>query len=268
MITFYVPTLNSEKTIKNCLESILAITKNIVMVDSGSTDGTINIAKKYSIKLLKSKNLANGRNVALNDCRTKYIAYIDSDVIIKKDWLEKIMPFAKKDVAGINGRLVEKYQEYLPDSWRAFHLSQDWGDKAISPEFLFGSNVLFQKDALEKAGGFDEKYGTNYEDVDISLRLKSANYKLAHCPDALCYHLKKDNALSVLRMARKWSFHSYNLPESFLSLIMRLFIYNPHYFLHALKKDIFSFKFQNIPITLMIPLSFAYHDLAYFFELR
>lgn len=264
MITFYVPALNSEKTVKTCLESILAITKNIVLVDSGSTDNTIKIAEKYGIKVLKSRNLANGRNVALKDCRTKYIAYIDSDVMITKDWLENIMPFAKKEVAGINGRLVEKYQKSLADSWRAFHLSQNWGDKATSPGFLFGSNVLFQKEALEKAGGFDEKYKTNYEDVDISLRLRSLHYNLAYCPDALCYHLKKDNFLSVLKMARKWSFHSYRTPDSLFSLFMRLFIYNPNYFLHALKRDILSLKLQNIPITLMIPLSFAYYDSVYF----
>ena len=51
----YIPTLNAEKTIEQCISSVLEISKNVYVIDSGSTDNTLNLVKKYKIKILTKK---------------------------------------------------------------------------------------------------------------------------------------------------------------------------------------------------------------------
>ncbi|MCM2326178.1 MAG: hypothetical protein NDI94_06960, partial [Candidatus Woesearchaeota archaeon] len=109
---------------------------------------------------------------------------------------------------------------------------------------------------------------TNYEDVDISMRLKNKGYLLSYVPEAICYHLKRDTFISVLAMARRWSFHSYPNPSSLFKLILRIFIYNVHYFIHAFMADIRLGRLENLSITLTIPLYFAYYDVDHFMRPR
>ena len=270
-ITFYVPTLNSEKTVKDCLESVLSLGNyKIVVIDGGSSDNTIRLVKKVKVKLLaeRSKHLANARNMAIKNCKTKYIAFIDSDCVINKRWLSNVMKNFSKNVAGVCVRLEEKYMKSLADKWRGFHLKQHWGNNKIkNPDFLFGSNSIFNTNALRKVGGFNEKYKTNFEDVDISKRLKERGYDIIYEPKAVCYHLKKDNLISVLQTARRWSFYSYEIPDTFVNLTKRLIFFNPHFFIFQLVKDLTNLSFGFILITLLSLFYNQIYDIKQFFKL-
>ncbi len=266
-ITFYVPTLNSQETIKECLESILATTANVTVIDGGSSDDTVNIVKSLEVKIhkKKSKNLANARNIAIKNCKTKYIVFVDSDCVLDKRWLSLIMKNFSDNVAGVGGKLKEKYTKSLADKWRAFHLKQHFGSKKIkNPEFLFGSNCVFDIKFLRKIGGYNEKYKTNYEDVDISKRLRQNGYDLVYEPKAICYHLKRDNLISILKVARRWSFYSYDIPDTFSKLLKRLFVFNPHLFLSQISKDTKCFNFSLIFVTFSSFMYNQYYDVKYY----
>ena len=266
-ITFYVPTLNSESTIKECLKSIIALGKyNIMVIDGGSSDNTVKLVKKLRVLIFpkKSKHLANARNLAMKDCKTKYIAFIDSDCVINKKWLLNIMKNLSKNVAGVCGRLEEKFTESLADKWRTFHLKQHWGDNKIkNPDFLFGSNTIFMTDALKKVDGFNEKYKTNFEDVDVSRRLKRKGHDIVYEPKAVCFHLKKDNLISVLQMTRRWSFFSYPITGNYMNLLKRIFVYNNYSLLYQFIKDICNFKFNFLLITVLSYFYNQIYDITY-----
>ncbi|MEK6917097.1 MAG: glycosyltransferase family 2 protein [Nanoarchaeota archaeon] len=271
-VTFYVPTLNSEKTIEECLKSIFAKEvkpKDVMIIDGNSTDNTIKIANKLKVKVIKQEQdgLANARTLALKNCKTKFIASIDSDCILEKNWLENVMKNFNKNTAGVCGKLIEKNVNTIYDKWRAYHLKQDWGNKKIiNPKFLFGSNSVFRVESLKKIGSYREMYKTNYEDVDISMKLKQNGFNIIYEPSATCYHLKKDDLLSIIATARKWSFYSYSIPNSFIRILMRLLIYNPYLFVNFLVKDLLKLKFNFIHITL---LGFFYNqifDIGYYLK--
>jgi len=107
MISFVIATFNGERTIDRCLKSILEqdYPKNkieIIIVDGGSIDKTLNIIKKYPVKLLyNNKKLAEGPGMgkALGGKNAKgdYICYVDQDnILVGKEWLkEMINPFLK-----------------------------------------------------------------------------------------------------------------------------------------------------------------------------
>ena len=73
---------NSESTIENCLKSVYNIADEIIFVDTGSTDNTINIAKNYTDKIYNftwEDNFSQARNFSLEQAKGKYILILDSD---------------------------------------------------------------------------------------------------------------------------------------------------------------------------------------------
>jgi cellulose synthase/poly-beta-1,6-N-acetylglucosamine synthase-like glycosyltransferase len=218
----------------------------------------------------KGNGIGHARELALKECKTEFIASIDSDCVLDKDWVKRVIKhFENNKVVGVCGKLIEKYNKSFPDKWRVFHLNQHWGDeKMINPLFLFGSNSIYRVSALKNIGGYNPKYTTNFEDVDISTRLKKAGHLLVYDPSATCYHLKQDNLISVLTTARRWSFYSYEIPDSFINLLKRLLIYNPHYFLHSVIEDSKGFRLELVVITFFVFIYFQIYDVDYFLKHR
>ena len=106
-VSIIIPTLNSEKVILKCLNSIVSQTyKNfeIIIADGGSSDTTIKIAKKYHCRILFNslKTAEAGKAIGLKNAKGKYIALIDSDNILpNKNWLSKmLLPFNDKQIIG------------------------------------------------------------------------------------------------------------------------------------------------------------------------
>ena len=105
-ISVIVPMYNSEKYIEKCLNSLIKQTLKdieIILVDDGSNDKTVEICKKYSsldkrIKILNQEHKKQGsaRNKGTNIAKGEYIGYIDSDDWIDEDYYEKLYSTAKK----------------------------------------------------------------------------------------------------------------------------------------------------------------------------
>jgi glycosyltransferase involved in cell wall biosynthesis len=105
-ISFVIPTLNSARTLEQCLTSIRAQNypdAEIVIVDAGSTDGTLELAERYRVEQVVDNPLQTGESgkaVGARAARGEILAFIDSDnVLIGTDWLRRMtVPFADPDV--------------------------------------------------------------------------------------------------------------------------------------------------------------------------
>jgi glycosyltransferase involved in cell wall biosynthesis len=231
-VACYIPCFNARKTIGPCLEAVLAQTypvSEVVVVDDGSTDGTADEALKFKVRVIrhaKNEGLARARNSAIQGIDADYIASVDSDCKPDTDWLAVLMAhFTSDTVGGCGGKLTEYYREDVCDLWRSIHMRQYWDDGEKDPAFLFGSNCVHSKRALIDAGLYSDKFKSNYEDVDISKRLKGAGYSLIYEPAAAAVHLRRDDVRTVLNGFWNWySFfyrerEYYSGPESFLAKI-------------------------------------------------
>lgn len=104
MFSIIIPVYNSEKYIVKCLESILKQNYNnyeIIVVDDGSTDNSINLIKKINsnkIKILSKKNggLSSARNYGVKYANNDYIWFIDSDDYIEPNSLKKLSNIISK----------------------------------------------------------------------------------------------------------------------------------------------------------------------------
>ena len=97
LISIVVPTYNNEKFLDKCVESILSQTYHefeLLIINDGSTDNTINVLQPYlkkdkRIKLhnTKNKGVSSARNLGISKAKGEYICFIDSDDWVEKDYL-------------------------------------------------------------------------------------------------------------------------------------------------------------------------------------
>ncbi len=113
---------NEEKNIKRCLDSIESIADEIIIVDTGSNDETLNICSNYNAKVINHKwnnDFSEARNVSLEYATKDYILFLDADEEISKEDFGKLKALlsSKKLAEGyffrltniINGTEVGEY---------------------------------------------------------------------------------------------------------------------------------------------------------------
>lgn len=109
-VSVVVTVLNEAGTIKPLLDSLLEQSlspREIIVVDAGSTDGTVNIIKHYSITFRdrdRGTNRSKARNTGIKAAKNEIIAITDAGCVADKHWLERLVkPFKDKQVISVAG---------------------------------------------------------------------------------------------------------------------------------------------------------------------
>jgi cellulose synthase/poly-beta-1,6-N-acetylglucosamine synthase-like glycosyltransferase len=188
-LSVIVPAYNEEKTIGATLQAILdnGYPKDkleIIVVNDGSTDGTVDIVKKYKNVILLDKpnsGKADSVNKAIKKSKHDFIAVIDADSYPQKNALKEIMKyFADEKVGGVTGAALVKNRNNLLEKCQAMeYVLIAWTRKsldAVHSVFVTpGSLSAYRKTALEEIGGFDTKVMT--EDIEIAWNLLRHKWK-------------------------------------------------------------------------------------------
>ena len=111
-ISVVIPVYNEEKYIHQCLSSLksqVVQPYEIIMVDNNSTDKTVEIAKRFNIKILREskQGISHARNKGYNAARGDIIARCDADCILNPNWIKRISHNfeSKKNISGLIGPL-------------------------------------------------------------------------------------------------------------------------------------------------------------------
>lgn len=158
-VSVIIPVYNAEKYIGRCLDSVLGQSYQdfeILVINDGSTDGSDEILKeyerKYSSKMryIKQKNMgvAKTRNKAVGMAKGEYVAFIDNDDYIDKDYLEKLLPRSGEDVVisgyrrpDENGKIVQK-MKLKNVVWSKFTNPTPWA-KVYRRDFIYENKIKF-----------------------------------------------------------------------------------------------------------------------------
>jgi glycosyltransferase involved in cell wall biosynthesis len=178
-ISIIIPTLNEEKYIGRCLESIKNQTckdYEIIVVDGYSKDKTVDIAKKIKAKIIKQKpsGFAKAKNEGARHAKGDILCFIDADSAMRKDHLERLSKCYKNEsVMGVGGPL-------RPDSKQLKHrvmyfFTCDFLPLLTARLFHFyqyqSANTSFRRNFFEKIGGFNENL-EKLEDNEIANRAR------------------------------------------------------------------------------------------------
>lgn len=119
-LSFIILTFNEEKHIERCIQSILPISKNIFIIDSYSTDATVEIAQKNGATVFQNpwKNYATQFNWGLQNCpiNSEWIMRLDADEYLSselRDELQNVLPKLEPAISG----LILNYRHYFLGKW-------------------------------------------------------------------------------------------------------------------------------------------------------
>lgn len=170
-LTVVLATYNEEENIAGCLEAVKEIASEIVIVDGGSTDGTVEIAKKYSAKILITDNppiFHINKQKALNMASNRWILQLDADEIVSFQLAEEI-----KKVINFSDKELESHQQNLLNK-KLFLRHQELLNKRESKTGkLLGKIVAFYIPRLNYFLGKYLRYGGVYPDGVIRLVQKN-----------------------------------------------------------------------------------------------
>jgi glycosyltransferase involved in cell wall biosynthesis len=104
---------NEASNIEKCLEAIKSFADEIVMVDGGSTDGTLKIAKNYGVRIIYSDNppiFHKNKQKALDACNGNWILQLDADEIVSPELGNEIRSITEMGEAEIVKRVIPDYK--------------------------------------------------------------------------------------------------------------------------------------------------------------
>jgi len=208
-ISFIVPVLNMADILERCLEGIsrLEYPKDkieIIIVDNGSTDGTIDLAKKFTSKIFVNSKATVGklRNIGADNARGNFCVFVDADCVVSGNWLKTALPyFDDKEVGLVGSRTYD-----LPGtaSWvdKAWKMHLDKNNNAENVKWVISSAIMIKKSVFNEIGGFDEKIEC-CEDVEFSYRVRQ-NYKIISDPKLAPLHLRGARSLPEFFKKESW----------------------------------------------------------------
>ena len=212
LTSFVIPNYNGKNFINICLNSIAQQTHKsfeVIVVDDASTDDSCSFVRsQYSwvhlIRLEHNTGFCHAVNTGIKASKGNYIALINNDVELDKDWLICMVQAmqAYPDAFGISSKVLNYYDRKTIDDagdiytreGRAFKRWNSLSDERFNhrTEEIFspsGAASLFSVSALDKAGLWDEHFIAYLDDVDIGFRARLLGYKSYYEPKAVAYHM-------------------------------------------------------------------------------
>ncbi len=203
LVDAIIPTLNAELHLDKCLKSIRNMEEsesiNVVIIDGGSSDSTLEIVRKYGyevslIRRMYSNGTKGARNYGLKLCKSDYYWQVDSDnEFLEKDFLVKIMePFENDSKIQISvpiPEVVDDSKNFL--NFLTLHdlreiqsimvRGKDYGNYTVTEDLDYGlsNGSIIRKHALDLVGGYDFDIRTLTR-LRINNLSKSAIVKGAH----------------------------------------------------------------------------------------
>ncbi|MDY0018582.1 MAG: glycosyltransferase family A protein [Anaerolineae bacterium] len=188
---------NEAAHIERAIQSVLAGVKawpqaEILLVDSASTDQTVEIARRYPISIVRLRpeqfrSAAAGRYLGMLYTRGEFILHLDGDMELEPGWLEQALPFlaAHPESAGVDGyyrNLHVRDGRVLSEE----RMCEGLSDRVSATRYFCGA-ALYRRSALEAVGGFNP-YLISEEEPELSIRLRHAGFTLNRLPALLCTH--------------------------------------------------------------------------------
>jgi glycosyltransferase involved in cell wall biosynthesis len=188
---------NQEWNIPRLVESVLRETaslpsRQIVLVDSASTDRTTEIAAQYPIAVLKlwpgqRLTAAAGRYVGYKQTTGDLVLFLDGDMELCAGWSDQALDVmqSRSDVAVVCGRVIDRPQTLPPPALE--HLEGLDIETASVDVRQGGGAAMYRRSVLERVGTFNP-YLYSEEEPELCLRIRHAGYRVLQLPRPIAFH--------------------------------------------------------------------------------
>jgi glycosyltransferase involved in cell wall biosynthesis len=245
-ISIAVAVYNEEKNIGACLSSVSDWSGEIIVVDGGSTDETLEIVQRYATKIIKTTNppiFHINKQKALDACTGSWILQLDADEIVTEVLKKEIQQVVESKISGVNGYYIPRRNYFLG------HFMQKGG---LYPDYVIrlirNGKARFPCKSVHEQITVDGKIGYLNSPLDhISYRTTADYWRKADSYTTLTAMEMKD--VHVSKSVKSWLLYNVIYPiKTFLSLFFRHggFIDGWYGFVFALHFPIAYRKFINL----------------------
>lgn len=211
-VSILIKALNEEAKIEQCLESAIreasAIDGEVILVDSLSSDRTVEIAKAFPVRIVQFENIADrgcGAAVQLGYqfARGDFLYLTDGDMVLQPGFLAHALEYLKANpsVAGVGGLTVDTQIRTSADKRRAREYASI---TEVSATDYLGGGGLYRACAIQDVGYLGHRGLKACEEAELGVRLKSEGWLLARLPVVAVSHTGH-NESSVDMLRRLWS---------------------------------------------------------------
>jgi GT2 family glycosyltransferase len=209
-ISVIVVNWNGEHLLEACLNSLMRQSienVELILVDNGSTDGSVALVRKQFpdvtvIALDTNTGFSAGNNAGIRRARGRYVAMLNNDAEPDPQWLEEIVKAfedhpeigfcASKIVLAVRPDLVDACGDFYTIegvAGKIGHLEPE--ERYSKPNEVFGAcagAAVYRRSLLDDVGGFDEEFFAVHEDSDLSFRARLMGYRCLFVPSSIVYH--------------------------------------------------------------------------------
>ena len=194
-----IPSFNGKYLLEKNLPKVLKNSdylNQIIVVDNGSTDGSVEWLTQNYPEIIIVKNSSNlgftkPINQGVSFSKAEFLVLMNNDVSPAKDYLQSALRFFNDDkVFAVS--FNEKKSSWPNVFWKDGKLQFIKGEDKTTPRYsawASGGSAIFKRDIWNKLGGLDEIYAPWYwEDIDIGYRAWKTGFKIIWSPESLVFH--------------------------------------------------------------------------------
>ena len=248
------PNYNGEKFLKTYFDSLNNNKESIgevILIDNGSTDGSVEFIKNYSknldfpviiIKNPENLGFAKAINQGILKASYQYIFSLNNDTEVEKHSISPLLDLISSDdnIFSVASKMIQFSNKNLiddaGDEYNILAWTKKTGENQPIENYsevyeIFSScagAAMYNKAILDKIGLFDENFFAYMEDVDLAYRAKINGYKNLFCPESMVYHIgsgtsgSRYNEFKVKLAARNnvWMIYkNFPIPQKILNFI-------------------------------------------------
>jgi len=212
-VTIIIPTKNRKIELIECLKSVFSQDypkekMEVIVVDDGSRDGTLDITALFSCKVFvleENHGQSYCRNLGAQEASGEILAFIDSDCVAEPLWLKELTSYFRWERLGAVGGLVDGYYEkFALDRYektfsplqmgKYFRLAENGSSMLYVPT----CNLLVRRTTYLETGGVRDDMRVG-EDVDLCWRIRGEGHYLLYVPSGAVKHKHRNGLAQMLK---------------------------------------------------------------------
>lgn len=238
-VTIVIPNYNGLKFMEPCFKALERQTcrdYDLLVVDNGSTDGSVEWLKNHQIPtifLAENTGFSGAVNTGIRAAKTPYVILLNNDTEPEPDYVKELVKAIELSprIFSVSSKMIQLHQKDLMDDAGDMYSVLGWAyQRGVGqPSSGYGKPcqvfaacagaAIYRRSIFEEIGYFDRMHFAYLEDIDVGYRAKIAGYFNLYCPTAVVYHVgsgtsgSKYNSFKVRLAARNNIYLNYkNMP--------------------------------------------------------